>query len=93
MNAITEITPAVYDAVKSLDELVRTTAREIHAEHTDPKHEGYIKYTLRGSYDDDESLIALRAAIRCGMEISNVLAASAPTGLRKVASHGAGEGL
>lgn len=93
MNAITEITPAVYDAVKSLDELVRTTAREIHAEHSQHGATEYLKYTLEGSYDNDESLVALRAAIRRGMAISNVLAASAPTGLRKVASHGAGEGL
>ena len=73
MNATAELISAeAFDRLRTVDELVREEARRIHAENTPSSfagHESYRRFTREGAYDDDNHLVALRAAIRRGIEI------------------------
>lgn len=72
MQTAEVISAEAFDALRTVDELVREEARRIHVEHLHHRGEwysGYVAATLRGGYDNDEPLVALRAAIRRGIEI------------------------
>lgn len=66
------ISAEAFEKLRTLDDLVRDEARRIHAEHTQGSFVGaqdYRRFAREGAYDDDSHVVALRAAIRRGIEI------------------------
>jgi hypothetical protein len=59
--------------LRQLDEVITEEARRIHAEHIDGGGDwvsDYRKHAIRGAYDGQKELVALRAALRRGMELA-----------------------
>ncbi len=59
--------------IRKLDEVVREEARRIHAENSRHGSESYKQHTLNGAYDSGEELVALRQALRRGIEIGRAM--------------------
>ena len=72
MQTAEVISAEAFEKLRTLDDLIREEARRLSVEHqrgNGPWLDGWRKFTLEGAYDNDSELVALRAAIRRGIEI------------------------